>query len=116
MEAFFAMACSTKSDHMGAAEGKNCKQRRTPRQDPDYRKMQSAPALQLDQQAYHNLSQGSYGPTSASLLSLEAFKSFSQSQELKSQRACTGHSQIVQDDTDHQVGAQASLLTQPHFG
>lgn len=56
MEAFFAMACSTKSDHMGAAEGKNCKQRRTPRQDPDYRKMQSAPALQLDQQAYHNLS------------------------------------------------------------
>lgn len=78
--------------------------------------MQSAPALQLDQQAYHNLSQGSYGPTSASLLSLEAFKSFSQSQELKSQRACTGHSQIVQDDTDHQVGAQASQLTQPHFG
>lgn len=97
MEALFAVACSTKSDHMRTAEGKKSKQRQTPHQDPGHGEMQSAPALPLDQQACgHNLSQGSYRPPSASLLSLEGFKSFPQSQELKSQRACIGYPQTVQ--------------------
>lgn len=38
MEALYTVACSTKSDHVGAAKGKNSEQRLRLHQDPDHGK------------------------------------------------------------------------------